>query len=670
MSDRNEQAKKWLEEHAAELEQEELPSEKEKMEADLSLNTGRWPEPKSVPNMGVFTDIKDEETFNKIVGNIDSWPTILHRTVLYRNWILPQAILIFGKRWFDRCKWRSSIQRGVQFPLFSEMDRLHAKEAGLNLDVTPAGRVRIARIAARVEHSLFMYLTGGGLTQDEGHTKAPGGYITDSIKNEFMREIADERGYKLTRVRACPYCLAVRKGRSRRVAVVSKGDHYYSCERCEAAVRNIELNLHKMDGTDLAAAEAELERVRVFSYMNGTMSVCPSRNCNGLVPMNAVQDQAWWKTSEGVRVKTFLASYKPLKGSKRFRIPPPELKNVPLVCPYCSKKFTPQSGSYVSTHVAEILTGLPTIFVWRGQNLDWLDRSPSAKRGDKFGVATSLKDALADDSQDIEGRIAARQRANLLLGELAVRAYESSGDTVPATMSRCFYLGAADWMKSHPDDASAYLLDWETECDADGKPSTKVVRGQQGSVHQTILHAWIARIEQALPELRKAKDGRIRSLRDLKWLCQSPTYKNGPRSQFSAKVENGLRVPNKSRLGKLAKNRPRIAWVVSVRGADGTDLTEYVRDYEWHAVLMDAKSGLVPGDKVTVEALMMPGHHCHAPIQRIIRLRTSVLSPIVERIRLEEETGETDSEFWNDWKKRANKAMKIMGIGIPQGVNR
>jgi hypothetical protein len=239
---------------------------------------------------------------------------------------------------------------------------------------------------------------------------------------------------------------------------------------------------------------------------------------------------------------------------------------------------------------------------------------------------------------------------------------------VPAILSRCFYLGAADWLARYPEDATAYFLDWETERDSEGRPSTKVVRGQQGSVHQTILHAWIARIEMALPALRKAKEGRMRSLRDLKWLCQPPKYKNGPRSVFSAEVGNGLRVPNKSRLGGSAKNRPRLAWVVSVRDADGADITSHVRDFEWHAVLMDAGSGLAPGDKVTVEALMMPGHHCHAPIQRIIRLRTSVLSPIVERIRREEETGETDPEFWNDWRKRASEAMEAMGM--PQGATR
>jgi hypothetical protein len=655
MSDRQERAKRWLEEHAAELEQEELPSEQEKMEAELSLDSGRWPEPRSVPSMGVFARIEDEDSFNRVIGDTANWPVLRHRSVLYRNWVLPHAILIFGKRWFDRCKWRSSIQRGVPFPLFDEAERQQARENGLSLDETPAGRVRIARISSRVEHALSMYLEGGGLAANDSsaEAKAPGGYITDAIKNEFMREIADENGYKLARVRACPYCLKTRKGRSRRVALVFEGDNRYSCDRCASVMRNLEGGLGSMQDGMRHFAKDELKRVRVFASMSGTASLCPNEGCRGIVPLNAVGNPAWWATAEGTAAKTCLELRKSLKGSKRFRKPPPELADMPLECPYCGKRFSPRSAPGG-------LTGLPTIFVWRVQDMDRLDKPSAAGRRN---AGSSMKEALADDSHDIEGRIAARQRAEMLMGELAIRASESSGGTVSAILSRCFYLGAADWLAAHPDDASAYFLDWESSSGSgDGSRMTKVVKGKEASVHQTILHAWMARIERAMPELRKAKDGRMRSLRDLKWLCQPPLYAGGPKSSFSAQVGPGLRVPSRSRLGRSAKNRPRIAWILSLRRADGQDLTQHIRACEWHAVLMEASSGLSAGDRVEVEALMMPGHHCHAPIQRIIRLRTSVLSSIVEKIRLEEETGETDPAFWNDWRKRADEAMRAVGM--------
>ena len=267
MSDLNEQARQWLTEHAADLEQEELPSEQEKMEADCALADGRWPEPKPVSDLGVFADIDDEEGFNRIVGNPANWPTILHRSVLYRSWILPQAILVFGKRWFDRCKWRSSIQRGLRFPLFSEDERFQARESGVALEDTGAGRVKIARISARVEHALGMYLDGGGRIRGSDRAKQPGGYIVDSIKNEFMREIADERGYKLERARACPYCLKTRRGRARRVAVIAENGHWYSCERCAAVTRNLEMNMGSLEGSDRERAALRMNSA-AFSTQN------------------------------------------------------------------------------------------------------------------------------------------------------------------------------------------------------------------------------------------------------------------------------------------------------------------------------------------------------------------------------------------------------------------
>jgi hypothetical protein len=310
------------------------------------------------------------------------------------------------------------------------------------------------------------------------------------------------------------------------------------------------------------------------------------------------------------------------------------------------------------------VTGLPTIFVWRTQPLGQLDKPNTVRKiGGRYMRSTPcLKDCLAADVDDVEGRIAARQRARLLAGELALKAEEADGSTVSAIISRCFYQGAADWIVAHPVDASGYFLEWETERDEDGNASTRVIKGSRGSIHQSVLRAWLRRIEAALPELRKAKGGRFRSLADLKWLCQPPKYKGGPRSVFEAELEHGLRLPNASMVGRKAKHRPRLAWIMSLKSESGADVMRHMRDCEWHAVYMDPASGLRPGQKIKVEALMMPGHPWHAPIKRIVRLRTSALAPIAERIRREEETGETDAEFWTGWRKRAETAMARAGI--------
>jgi hypothetical protein len=138
-----------------------------------------------------------------------------------------------------------------------------------------------------------------------------------------------------------------------------------------------------------------------------------------------------------------------------------------------------------------------------------------------------------------------------------------------------------------------------------------------------------------------------------------------------AVVEDGLRIRNGSRIaatGRIA-DKPRMARVVSVRkigrdGRTGPELVRHMRVCEWQMVAMSTESALASGDRVKVVALMMPGHHCHAPIQRIIRLRTSLLSPMIERIRSEEAGGRIDTAFWREWQRRAEAARRATGIGL------
>lgn len=53
---------------------------------------------------------------------------------------------------------------------------------------------------------------------------------------------------------------------------------------------------------------------------------------------------------------------------------------------------------------------------------------------------------------------------------------------------------------------------------------------------------------------------------------------------------------------------------------------------------------------------MMPGHHSHAPIKRIMRFRTDIMEPLAQRLRQEEESGERDQAFWRSWTRRVAEA--------------
>ena len=242
-------------------------------------------------------------------------------------------------------------------------------------------------------------------------------------------------------------------------------------------------------------------------------------------------------------------------------------------------------------------------------------------------------------------------------------------------MSRCFYEAVAQWAERHPSDAVNYFFGWSTS-DRELTPKemgrlpghrtkkvTAVTRGMETVIHHSIMAAWFSRISDCMCEIRQVGGSGVRALEDLKWFCRAPVYNGGPKVAFMADVDGRLRIRNDSPLKALGTKvpKPRFAWVISVQKVNcdkglGPNIVSFMRACEWQAIRMDGRSGLSPGDKVWVVALMMPGHHCPAPIQRIIRLRTTVLSPIVDRVKREESGEARDMAFWQDWDKRAKNA--------------
>jgi len=48
----------------------------------------------------------------------------------------------------------------------------------------------------------------------------------------------------------------------------------------------------------------------------------------------------------------------------------------------------------------------------------------------------------------------------------------------------------------------------------------------------------------------------------------------------------------------------------------------------------------------------MPGHHSHAPIKRMARLKSFLGESIINKIVQEEALGLRDKEFWKEWNKK------------------
>ena len=679
MKNLDEEAARWLNKHAHELEPEELPSEEDKMEAAQSFFSGRWPLPRSVSRMGVFAGIEDEASFNRIVGDPGTWERILRRKDLHRDWIQPQAILIFGKGWFDRVKMKASIQRLIPFPLFSEHQRQASRLTGVALEDTDAGRSKIIRIIARVEHALEMYLKGGGRSAT-GHIKRPGGYIIDSIRNEFIREIGADLGYRMTQAAICPRCVSVFRGPRKRKTLLRERGREFVCDQCSDASRNLELHIAKLeqegDTKHLPAVRKEFRRALIFRELSGITCVCPSSQCPGrFVPIKSVADPMWWKSDVGRIAEKALSTMRPVKGTQRFREPPAALLPIPLSCPFCDVSFTLAEAITKQTGFKQKsgwLTGLPTMSIWKQREEQVLDRLLGRKR--PGAEVTTMKDRLADVPSNPGERIAIRQRVGVLAGELLMELARMNDSTVTGVLSRCFYEGLLDWMHRYSKDASEYFFSWSsgerqlTDKEQKAQPgrsmkkSTSVVRGQEAAIHQTVLHAWIRRIAHNIPKIRKMSGSKISSISDLKWLCHTPKYRSGPRSVFTATVEPGSYVPNTSRIAPRnpALPKPRLAWIISMRREEpdgwGSDISEFISACEWQGLRISSQADVKPGDRVRVEALMMPGHPCHAPIQRVIRMRTGFFAPIVNKIREEEQHGERDPSFWRKWRKSVEAA--------------
>jgi hypothetical protein len=528
-----------------------------------------------------------------------------------------------------------------------------------------------------------MYLSGGGCSKTDDRIKRPGGYIVESIANEFVRDAGADMGFRLTRVRACPNCLATRPGRMRRSIVHHARDNLYKCDQCADTARNLDLAIanHRERGTEVPQEILEEHRrVGCFAEFSGVVCVCPNGACGGrFVPISCADDPQWWSTPDGRAMWEAALRLRAPKGSQSFREPPEVFLGLRLRCPFCGERFTPgvalaaasgfrgQSGKF---------TGLPSVFTWvkhvsRGEDM-------------RYTNGLLLSETLADTScVDPACLITANQRVRVLSGELAIHAQALGERTAPAIVSRCFCEVVSKWMLEHPEDASNYFFDWSvaerpstpTEMGKDPKcdirKTTTVTRGRETAIHQTILHNWLASISERMADIRRIKGSAMRSLEDLKWFCRPPAYNGGPRVSFVSTVGKDLRIPNAARLASIGKatDKPRMAWVLSVRrimpdGRNEPELLPFMRVFEWQTIMMSEQSGLKPGDKVKIVALMMPGHHCHAPIQRIVRLRTSLLSAMIERIRSEEAGEASDAAFWREWQKRAETARKATGIGL------
>jgi len=662
MKETDEQVREWLAQHADQIGPEELVSE----EAKQKLFDGSWPVPQEIQDLGVFADIKDAASFNNIVGNPINWHTILNTTELFEKWILPHAVLHFGKLWFDRVKRRNSISRGISFPLFTEEER-----SG-NIENTPQGRAKIAKIVEKISVVLRTYLEGKWYS---GNDKNPSGYIIDSLKNEFVREIGTDMGYKFKNVPACPYCLTYKP--IAKIPLTNCQHRSYSCDRCKSIADNLELqaeSLRKLNNKE------ELEKIlltqqtrKKFEKFLGITCVCPSDDCVGhFVPLSCVNQS---RLGRHFNFKGALKNFAVGKNTQILYQPPDSMLDFPLTCPYCGTNFTPRTALQSASGFggkSGFLTGLPSIRIWIKQEDVILD---SHRVYDDNSDGESFKDQLAATPQYSDDNIITKQRINILIGEMVLQMSKINKKTVSGLSTWCFLASIITWMAKYNEDANTYFFNCEiTEREMTDiekvkypgqtkKKITKNTRGQEAAVHQAIFHEWMTVLENNIGGFNKL-DSKIRSLKDFGWFCRYPKFSGGPETLFYSTVDDRKRIVNKTPIReRRSKNIPRLARVHAMR-KDGNDCSDQIEVVEWQAIKLKSTTDLNPGDKVLIEALVMSNHPTHAPIQRILRLRSVFFKNIINRILTEERTGQSNQEFWQAWKHRVEKAREEVGITI------
>lgn len=192
-------------------------------EIEQHIKLEKWPQPEWGEYPEQFKEINSKCLFDNIVLIPENRKIILINNDLYYKWVLPYAVLLFGKTWFDKLKWGSCISRGSPFSLFSQTEKDFSIKCEVPIEGTVFGKARIAKIIIKISAVLRKYLING---QD----KPFGNYLSKSLKNNLSTEKNSENGLKMVSVLMCPNCLNDKM--PFKVPLQSKGD-FYECPRCK-----------------------------------------------------------------------------------------------------------------------------------------------------------------------------------------------------------------------------------------------------------------------------------------------------------------------------------------------------------------------------------------------------------------------------------------------------
>lgn len=273
-------------------------------------NKDDWPIiklPNNIPEE--FKLISRKKHFIKIFGNIKNWEKTDLK--MYNEWILPNAIILFGKPFYNK--------RVKDQIINQQYDNNNLNK-----------RAEITQISEQINKSLQKCKNKDGFNIEQ--------YILKSLKNSFAN--LNECRIKKT---ICPMCLITPP--YIKTHLEKNGDKYF-CERCKNICKSWMLYYNnpkrKIKKKDILN---KISRYINFIELKNATCVCPNNECKGkFIPINLNLNLTFGD----------------------FIDPPENIKNNKIVCPYCDISFI--IGDVVKKSgfkkMSGCLTGLPqtTIF--------------------------------------------------------------------------------------------------------------------------------------------------------------------------------------------------------------------------------------------------------------------------------------------------------------------
>ena len=440
-----------------------------------------WPQPKEIPDLGVFKNIDSIESLNEIIGNPQNHKIIIENENLYSDWVLPKAINICTKKWFDNIKNKRTMGYGIPFPLFSEEEIYHYKSK--SIDETPSGKAMISKLTHETDRILTQFISNG-----RGKYNNVYYYIVKSLRQKISKDISELLGFRLISKRCCNFCNVKYNSR---VFLVDVGDNKLSCPTCAEKAKSCAFS---SEGYEY------YEDYKIYGNHYGISCICHNVKCPGkFIPLNYLM-------CPSEKIEDYVKQFN-IKSTQYFKHPGNYLINEKVKCPFCNDVFIindviDKGLGYRGK--AGYITGVPSLLTW-------------VNEFSNFEPQEYVDNILIDTSEYADNLLIRNQSLDMVRKYLNKKIEKFNPAKLSGYMSYFFYSSILVWLNENEEDAFTFLF------------SSAKTNSAYWSIFCTVINT----IDHNINQLNKFD---IYNLSDLKWFENKYNY--GPIIEFNSIVNN------------------------------------------------------------------------------------------------------------------------------------